>query len=303
MSGATPYEGCKRPRRTGTPARRMCRFLISTCCVQAERRSAHQSHIMEIRSLCICDHVIGGFSRAAVSSAEERKTLPMLSVVQSLRGSYEVSLDGAPSVTTGDMGVFVAPGQVTQSLRHIPAADGTMDAHWVFLDVEIDRRCKMDDLYTFPTVLPSEHAREIAALIPRAAAEKTLANRLPYLHLLVAILLENATEKPHVNEDVARLRSYVENHYMHPITPDDIAAVLHCSRSAMYTRFRTHFDTSPSHYVNNVRIRHAQLLLTETDSPIGEIASAVGIPDVFYFARLFRSVTGETASEYRGKRR
>ena len=258
---------------------------------------------MEIRSLCICDHVIGGFSRSAVSSEEERKTLPMLSVVQSLRGSYEVSLDGSHPVTTGDMGVFIAPGQVTQRLRHIPAADGTMDAHWVFLDVEINRRYKMDDLYTFPTVLPHGKDEEIAALIRRAAAEGALADRLPYLHRLVAILLENAVEKPPVNEDLVRLRSYVENHYAKPITPDDIAAVLHCSRSAMYTRFRTHFDTSPSRYVNNVRIRHAQILLTETDSPIGEIAAAVGIPDVFYFARLFRSITGETAGEYRRKRR
>jgi len=43
--------------------------------------------------------------------------------------------------------------------------------------------------------------------------------------------------------------------------------------------------------------------LTETDRSIGEIATAVGIPDVFYFARLFRETTGETATDYRRKRR
>ena len=33
------------------------------------------------------------------------------------------------------------------------------------------------------------------------------------------------------------------------------------------------------------------------------VAAAAGIPDVFYFARLFREATGETATDYRKKRR
>ena len=70
----------------------------------------------------------------------------------------------------------------------------------------------------------------------------------------------------------------------------------------MYRRFREYFGVSPSHYVNSVRIRRAQFLLTETDRSVGEIAAAVGLSDVFYFARIFRDTTGETATEYRRKR-
>ena len=69
----------------------------------------------------------------------------------------------------------------------------------------------------------------------------------------------------------------------------------------MYRRFNEYFGESPSHYINRVRIRRAQFLLTSTDDPVGEIAAAVGVPDVFYFARLFRAVTGETAGGYRRK--
>ena len=71
----------------------------------------------------------------------------------------------------------------------------------------------------------------------------------------------------------------------------------------MYRRFREYFGVSPSHYVNEVRIRRAQFLLTETDRPVSEIAAAVGIPDVFYFSRLFRTATGETAGDYRKRRK
>ncbi|MBQ8341196.1 MAG: helix-turn-helix domain-containing protein, partial [Clostridia bacterium] len=86
-------------------------------------------------------------------------------------------------------------------------------------------------------------------------------------------------------------------------TPEDLSRVFHCSRSAMYRRFQDYFGVSPSHYINSVRIRRAQFLLAETDRPVGEIAAAVGIPDVFYFARLVRTVPGETASNYRKKHR
>ena len=258
---------------------------------------------MDIRSLCVCEHISGGFDRVGVSSEVETKSLPMLSVVQSVRGSYRVSVDGSPDAETGDMGVFIAPRQVTQILTHIPSADGTMDAHWVFLDVEINRLYKLDDIYDFPVILPAAYNEEIFSLIHAVRTEKDFLTRLPALHRLVEILLENATPKSHVPEEVTRLRSYVENHYASPITPEDLARVLHCSRSAMYRRFRDYFGVSPSHYINSVRIRRAQFLLTETDRSIGEIATAVGIPDVFYFARLFREITGETATDYRRKRR
>lgn len=257
---------------------------------------------MEIRSICVCDHVTGGFDHSGVSPETEEKTLPMLSVVQSIRGSYRVSVDGNPEAETGDMGVFVAPRQVSQRILHIPAADGTMDAQWIFLDVEINRLYKLDDLYSFSVILPSSYNREVYGLLRQIGNEALLLRKLPALHRIVEILLENATPKTHVSEEIIRLRSYVENHYMQTITPEDLSRVLHCSRSAMYRRFNEYFGESPSHYINRVRIRRAQFLLTSTDRSIGEIAAAVGISDVFYFARLFRSMTGETASEYRQKR-
>lgn len=258
---------------------------------------------MELHSICVLAHMAGGFTGSRVSLEAEEKSLPMLSIVQSIRGSYRVSLDGGEETETGDMGVFVAPGQVAQRLVHCPAKDGTMDAHWVFLDVEINRLYKLDDLYDFPTILPSAFNAEICELIGGIRETVDFLRRLPLLHRLVTILLENARPKHHVPEELIRLRSYVENHCDGPITPNDLARVLQCSRSAMYRRFQEYFGVSPSHYINGVRIRRARFLLTETDRSVGEIAAAVGIPDVFYFSRLFREATGETATAYRKNRR
>lgn len=258
---------------------------------------------MEIKSLCVCELRSGGFTNSRVSAETEIKTLPLLSVVQSIRGSYRISVDGSHEAETGEMGVFVAPRQVIQRIRHIPGAQGTMDAHWVFLDVDVNSAYKLDDLYDFPVVLPPQYGQEIYRLICETQTKDDLPSRLPAAHRILAILLETASPKPHIPEDMALLRNYVEKHYMEPITPEELARVLHCSRSAMYRRFQQFFGVSPSQYINAVRIRWATFLLTETDLSVGEIAVAVGISNPSFFARLFRATVGETAVSYRRRRK
>ena len=256
---------------------------------------------MDIRSVCICDNIVGGFRDAVVSEDCEVKSLPMLSVVQSTRGSYRIALgDGEPEVT-GDMGVFIAPRRVTQRIWHMPAENGTMDAQWVFIDVEINRMCKLEDLYDFPLILPARYNDRICALIKGAAENREILKRLPYLHGIVEILFEAAVPAPFKSDEMMRLRTYMENHYAEQIDSSDLSRVLGCSRSAMFRRFRELFDTTPCRYINEIRIRHAQMLLSGTDTPIGEIAAAVGIPDAFYFSRVFKQMTGITAIEYRKK--
>lgn len=258
---------------------------------------------MEIKSLCVCELRGGSFANSRVSRETEVKTLPILSVVQSVCGSYRISVDGSPETDTGEMGVFVAPRQVIQRIRHIPGEQGTMDAHWVFLDVDVNSAYKLDDLYDFPVLLPPRYGEEIYRLIREIQTQEDLPSRLPAAHRILAILLETASPKPHIPEDMALLRNYVEKHYMEPITPEDLADILHCSRSAMYRRFQQYFQVSPSRYINTVRIRWATFLLTETNLSVGEVAAAVGIHNLSFFARLFRATVGETAVSYRRRRK
>ncbi len=256
---------------------------------------------MDIQSICVCSHSGGGFWHSAIHGQRVVKTLPVLSVVQSLRGSYRLSLEDGPTYDTGTMGVFVAPSQVSQHITHLSAEDGRMDAQWVFMDVEINRLYKLDDLYTFPTVLPSQYNEEINSLISTVRTEPDFLVRLPALHRLVAILLENAIPKTQIHEEAIRLKNYVENHYMHDATTESLAQDFHCSRSTIYRLFHQYFGEAPSRYVNRVRIQHAQLLLMNTDMSVSEIATAVGFPSVSYFSRLFRQVTGDSARTYRDR--
>ena len=259
---------------------------------------------MQIESICVTNHICGGFEQVSMGRNAETKSLPFLSVVQSSDGSYRIALDDGPALESGEMGVFVAPRARMQHLLHIPdERDGTMSAQWIFLDVEVNRRYRLDDLFLFPTVLPEKYHQDIYVLLRRIAATERLTDRLPDIHRLLCILLEVAMPMKSVPEDVIRLRNYIENHFSHPISTADLANILHCSRAGVFRAFRQSFGNTPGQYITNVRIRHAQLLLQSTDMTVAQIASAVGIPDAAYFSKLFHRLSGCTAGCWREKLR
>ena len=58
-------------------------------------------------------------------------------------------------------------------------------------------------------------------------------------------------------------------------------------------------DTTPADFINLYRIRHAAMLLTTTDQPVGLIAEECGIASRPTFNRLFREHYSMTPTEYR----
>lgn len=255
---------------------------------------------MDIHSVCVCNQIYGGWERQSTGHSLVEKSLPCLSVVQSVHGSYDVSVDGSPTLSTGPMGVFVAPRGKEQRLRHCPdPSDGTMTAQWLFLDVEVNRHYRLDDLYTFPVILPSRYNEEIYTLLRRIGQTDSLLGRLPAIDRVIEILLEVGSLTEQMSETTAVLQNYIENHYTRPISAEELARTLHCARSGVYKYFQSAFGTTPSHYINGVRIRHARMLLEETDLPVAQVGAAVGIPDASYFSKLFRRYVGCTMGEYR----
>lgn len=49
-----------------------------------------------------------------------KKSLPYLSIVQSVEGSYGICIDSSKQFNTGRMGVFIAPPHKLQIITHYP---------------------------------------------------------------------------------------------------------------------------------------------------------------------------------------
>lgn len=57
--------------------------------------------------------------------------------------------------------------------------------------------------------------------------------------------------------------------------------------------------TSTIRYLNDYRLSVARELLLHTGKSIKSVAETVGIPDPFYFSRLFRTAYGQSPQTYR----
>ena len=71
--------------------------------------------------------------------------------------------------------------------------------------------------------------------------------------------------------------------------------------SVFCRRFRAEFGTTFSLYLSAYRIEKAKELIGATDSPIAEIAAAVGFADLSYFSKTFREQVGVPPTAYRKK--
>jgi AraC-like DNA-binding protein len=127
---------------------------------------------------------------------------------------------------------------------------------------------------------------------------------LELLHLLVEAA---TTAEPQGNTLLPtwleRGRLYMDIHYSEGITVEQVADWLGVSRSHFSKTFRKHFDTSPAHFLQSLRMKEAQRRLTETSYAVTEIALSLGYGDLFAFTRAFTLFYGKSPKHYREKLR
>ncbi len=85
---------------------------------------------------------------------------------------------------------------------------------------------------------------------------------------------------------------YIAMRYPHPLALEDIAARAHCSVNHLIALFRRHLRQTPARYLRDVRLRHAERLLTRSALPVAMIAEQCGFVSPFHFSRLFKEHYG-----------
>jgi len=96
-----------------------------------------------------------------------------------------------------------------------------------------------------------------------------------------------------------QLLSYIEQHYAGKITLQDLARESFYSPYYLSKIFKECFGFTFTEYVQEVRLRVAKRLLTETDEPIETIGRRVGYNDKAQFFRVFKQNLGVTPQQYR----
>lgn len=98
-----------------------------------------------------------------------------------------------------------------------------------------------------------------------------------------------------------RISSYIHEYYDQSITVASLTEQNNINRNRLSYVFRRHAGVGPAEYVLNYRIKAAQKMLVTSDVTVQLIAQAVGIPDPFYFSRVFKKRIGISPTQYRAK--
>lgn len=114
------------------------------------------------------------------------------------------------------------------------------------------------------------------------------------------VLDENSGTASHDSEFVRSVQYYIRDHLSDPdLNRVSIAEAIHLTPDYLSFNFHKEFGTTLTNYITSVRMDHAKSLLKKTSLSIAQVAEQVGIPNVSYFYRQFKKVTGQTPQQYR----
>ncbi len=119
------------------------------------------------------------------------------------------------------------------------------------------------------------------------------------------MLLCRYSETPSIREfdsqdkNMQKAAIYIRSHYRENLTLQMIADAVFLSPSYLSKRFREVTGFGIVEYINGVRIREAELLLSGTNKTIVEIADRCGFNDSNYFGDAFKKVIGCSPTQYR----
>lgn len=100
---------------------------------------------------------------------------------------------------------------------------------------------------------------------------------------------------------LSELKNLFDTHYMDHFNLDELADTYHVSKYKIIRDFTTYLHTSPINYLIQKRLQVAKELLRNTQQPVYEIATFVGIDNLNHFTNLFKKNTGVTPITYRKK--
>jgi two-component system response regulator YesN len=92
---------------------------------------------------------------------------------------------------------------------------------------------------------------------------------------------------------------YIQDHYMEACQLSDVAASVYLSPKYLSDLFKKSTGETFTSYLTKVRIKKAELLLSNTKIKVTEIAKMVGYDDPNYFSTVFRKSLNTSPNHYR----
>ena len=112
------------------------------------------------------------------------------------------------------------------------------------------------------------------------------------------VVPSTAAPREEVLVDLRRARDHIDAHFSEPVDLQQLAAVATLSKYHFHRLFTAMYGRTPATYLSERRIERAQDLLRATNLTVTEVCFAVGFNSLGSFSSRFRTVVGETPSEF-----
>ena len=92
---------------------------------------------------------------------------------------------------------------------------------------------------------------------------------------------------------------YIESNLSSKLSLDHLAKIFLMSKTALCNYAKEYYGVSIGEIIKQKRVECAKNMLENTNHPLSTISECVGISDINYFIKVFKSITGKTPSRYR----
>jgi YesN/AraC family two-component response regulator len=115
----------------------------------------------------------------------------------------------------------------------------------------------------------------------------------------ISSLLKEKEKVNQYSEPVLEIMKYVREHYPERISLEQLANLVHMSRTYISILFKKEVGENFSDYLQRVRLMQSCILLDGTRLSIQEIGERTGFFDTSHFSRVFKEWYGMSPLEYR----
>lgn len=242
-----------------------------------------------------------------------------LEIIMPTRNSYQVTVGKQTfSLQTGDI-IFISSG-VIHSLQ--APTDGTrliLQADVSFFYQFHELETLLGIIYPVLTVTPenapliyADIKQNLLDIVDEYFSERTMSEAAIYSHLMFLTVLLGRNHTVHyVSFDVGNQKQkeytdrfinichYIGEHCTEELTLDQIANLAGFSKYHFTRLFKQFTNTTFYKYLNQKRIAHAEILLTDPGISITEVALQSGFSSLSAFIRMFKQIKLCTPTEFR----
>lgn len=105
--------------------------------------------------------------------------------------------------------------------------------------------------------------------------------------------------KDSVAEKMDQARTIMRESMLTGITPEEVAEKINMSYSWFRKTFKEYTNVSPAHYITQLKLQKAKMMLLNSSMSIKEIAFYLNYEDTAYFSAIFKKYVGCSPSEYK----